>query len=50
MTLHSGLIPAVIGIMNSRLSSIASVGGGRTHALDVAFIAYVACCAGKRWL
>jgi hypothetical protein len=50
LPLSPGLIPAAICIIRSHVASFAAFGDSSTAALDVAFLAYVACCAGKRSL
>ena len=44
--LSPGLAPAVICMLRTHLASIAA-GSSSALALDAAFLAYVACCAGK---
>jgi hypothetical protein len=48
-SMRPGLVPAVISIVRLHFSSITAGGDGSSsnvHALDVAFLAYIACCAG----
>ncbi len=48
-SMRPGLVPAVICIVRSHLASITAGGYGSSsnmHALDVAFVAYISCCAG----